>query len=95
MKKIFVFNALIAIILLILAGCASNKADIKKINEIATINFNLPQQIKWKQMKNQASKGSILAEWIPEDYILATHRFVLFISAYSPRSRQQIFCKTP
>ncbi len=36
------------------------------ITEISSMKFELPQQIKWKQTKNESKKGNIIAEWVPE-----------------------------
>lgn len=54
--------------LLTLTGCVSiGGGETATDGKIATINFNLPQQIKWSQSKNSQNKdGSMLAEWIPQ-----------------------------
>lgn len=66
MKKTHMMNTLIVGGLLTLAGCSMNQGGSSSISAIDTMQFNLPAQIKWKQSKNQANKGNILAEWIPE-----------------------------
>ncbi len=64
MKKSNVLNALVIGGLLTLTGCVGLKGS----NEpaVAKIDFSLPQQIKWKQIKNQKQDGNTWAEWIPE-----------------------------
>lgn len=68
MKKVNKINILVIGAMLGLAGCVSTQDSTKseKVEQIATTNFNLPEQIQWKQVKNQEEAGNILAEWIPE-----------------------------
>lgn len=51
-----------------LTGCVStSQPTAGKATDIATVNFNLPSQIKWQQSKNsQAKNGGIVAEWLPQ-----------------------------
>ncbi|MBS9777676.1 MAG: hypothetical protein KGV50_02825 [Gammaproteobacteria bacterium] len=65
MKNTHLVKAVIVGGLLTLAGCSVNEAGLS-VNEIDTVNFELPKQVKWKQAKNESNKGNILAEWIPE-----------------------------
>ncbi len=64
MKKSNLLNVLAIGALLTLTGCVGLKGS----NEpaVAKIDFSLPQQIKWKQIKNQQKDGNTWAEWIPE-----------------------------
>ncbi|MGY0398776.1 MAG: hypothetical protein ACWIPH_02315 [Ostreibacterium sp.] len=65
-QKINLLNVLIIGSVLTLVGCSTTTKDSKSMSGIGTMNFTLPQSIKWKQVKNQSNPGNnLLAEWIP------------------------------
>ncbi len=69
-KKSNLLSILVVGGLLTLTGCVGVQGDSKKVTvgnkaTIGKIDFTLPQQIKWKQIKNQKKNGNLLAEWIP------------------------------
>ncbi len=68
-NKLNSLNLLVIGSLLTLTGCVGTM-DKKEISTattgVAKIDFSLPQQVKWKQIKNQQKDGNTWAEWIPE-----------------------------
>ncbi len=62
-NKLTLLNIFILGGLMMLGGCVSTEKNTEP--KVAKIDFNLPQQIKWKQIKNQQKAGNTLAEWIP------------------------------
>ncbi len=63
-NKLNMLNVLAIGSLLTLTGCVGLKGSDEPA--VAKIDFNLPQQIKWKQIKNQQKDGNTFVEWIPE-----------------------------
>lgn len=64
-NRLSVLNTLVIAGLLVLAGCVSTENTTTGTSKVAKIDFNLPQQVKWKQIKNQQQNGDTWAEWIP------------------------------